>query len=99
MPPTFEDDVEAYYQAKESYIDLLLESAAAEPVTTEKPKGDPIGSDNRIGHWFPSPRSHEYAAKARSRIDVAAIIATSTAPSGEPAPAQPNCQSKPKGKK
>lgn len=83
MSPALDKEVEDYYKSKESYTELLHRRAAdyGEQVQTK----DDIGVEKRPRkEGFLSQGAPEYAAKVRSKIDVAAIVALSKASDEEP---------------
>lgn len=101
MPSSFEDEVESYYKAKESYTELLHQCATAESTA----ESTDVASTN--GHaagekslWEEDPLSQklsESIADAFSKIDLAAAMAESKATKDEPRKEQPKGKSK--GKK
>ena len=99
MPSSFEDEVESYYKAKESYTQLLHQCAAAESTEDPSTNGHPSPSERTsLGEEDAlSQKLSESMANAFSKLDVAAKMANSKKTKDEPRKEQQKGKSK--GKK
>lgn len=108
MPSSFEDEVESYYKAKESYTELLHQCATAESTAESTDEASTNGhAAGEKSLWEEDPLSQklsESMADAFAKIDLAAArigltaaMAKSKTTKDEPRKEQPKGKSK--GKK
>lgn len=101
MPSSFEDEVESYYKAKESYTELLHQCAAAESESTQDPSTNdhpsPSGRKSFSEEDTLSQQLSESMVNAFSKLDIAAKMASSKKTKDEPRKEQQKGKSK--GKK
>ena len=83
MSSTLEKEVEEYYKFKESYTELLHRPAPDHTDQVQTKNNKPVVRKPRK-EGFLSQGAPEYAAKAHSKIDIAAIVAMSKASDEEP---------------
>lgn len=97
MPSSFEDEVESYYKAKESYTQLLHQCAVAESTEAPLTNGYPSGRKSTREEDPLLPKLSESMANAFSKLDIAAAMTSSKNTKDEPRKEQPKGKSK--GKK
>lgn len=96
MPSTLEEEIGDYYKFKGHYTELLHQCASAH-IEQGQTKSGKVVKTRPQQERFLSQGAPEYAAKARSKIDLAAIVAMSKTLDEEPKKEKPKGGSK--GKK
>lgn len=97
MPSNFEEEVESYYKAKESYTELLHQCAVAEPTEDASTNGHSSEQKSSREEDPFSQNVSESLANIFSKLDIAAAMAKSKNANDEPHRKQPKGKSK--GKK